>query len=93
VKLIIRQSAYRDLERIFHWIARDSPANARSVADRIVMAIEITLAEFPFIGRRGRKPGTREWVVRGLPYVIVYQVDEVRKAIIVRAIYHGAQRR
>jgi hypothetical protein len=27
------------------------------------------------MGHIGRVPGTHEWVVRGLPYILVYQID------------------
>jgi addiction module RelE/StbE family toxin len=93
VKVIIRSHAFSDLEKIHNWIAKDSPENARRVADRILSAIEDNLVDFPFIGRRGRTRGTRELVVSGLPYVIVYTVEAARQAVVVRAIYHGAQRR
>ena len=33
------------------------------------------LREFPHLGHVGDEPGTREWVTRGLPYVIVYRID------------------
>jgi addiction module RelE/StbE family toxin len=93
MKLIIRESAYADLERIYAWIARDSPVNAQSVVRRIDSAIEDKLTFFPFMGRRGKTPGTREWLVHGLPYVIVYKVDEAADELTVLAIFHGAQDR
>ncbi len=93
MKVIIRESAFLDLERIYAWIAQDSPRNANSVIRRIDEAIEDKLAFFPYMGRPGRAPGTREWVVHGLPYVIVYQVDELLDELTVLAIFHGAQSR
>ncbi len=93
MKLIIRESAYADLERIYGWIARDSIVNAQSVVRRIDAAIEDKLVFFPFMGRRGKAAGTREWVVHGLPYVIIYRVDEVADELTVLAIFHGAQDR
>ena len=93
MKIIIRETAFADLERIYAWIARDSPGNAESVVRRIDAAIEDKLAFFPFMGRPGRAPGTREWVVHGLPYLIVYRVDETLDELTVLAIFHGAQDR
>ena len=50
------------------------------------------LREFPHIGREGRDPGTREWVVRGLPYIIVYELDVPGPSeLMVLAIFHGAR--
>lgn len=93
MKVIIRETAYADLERIFQWIGQDSPQNAASVVDRILDAIEQTLTFFPKSGHRGRAAGTLEWVVRGLPYIVVYRLDEARDELTVVAVLHGAQER
>jgi toxin ParE1/3/4 len=93
MRVIIRERAYDDLDRIYWWIAKDSPRNAQSVIDRILNAIEGHLAAFPFTGHAGKAPGTLEWVVRGLSYIVVYEVDAERELLIVTAIFHGAQDR
>jgi toxin ParE1/3/4 len=93
MKVTIRESASADLERIYAWIAQDSPRNAISVVRRIDTAIEDKLAFFPYMGRRGKAPGTREWVVHGLPYIIVYRIDDETDELTVVAIFHGAQDR
>lgn len=93
MKVILRESAGADLQRICAWIAKDSPKNARSVATRILDTIDNTIAHFPYLGRVGKASGTREWVMRGLPYIIVYRVDDEREAVTVLAIFHGAQNR
>jgi toxin ParE1/3/4 len=43
------------------------------------------------MGHVGRVSGTHEWVVRGLPYIIVYQTgaDEV----LILGVFHAAQDR
>lgn len=48
------------------------------------------LCHFPQMGRGGREPGTREWVVRGLPYVIVYTHGEA--ALDVLGVFHCARK-
>jgi addiction module RelE/StbE family toxin len=45
---------------------------------------------FPNRGRTGKKPGTRELVVRPLPYIVVYQVSG--DVVYVARILHGAQK-
>ena len=45
------------------------------------------------MGREGRAPGTREWPVPRLPYIVVYEVYEARDEVVVTAIFHGAQNR
>jgi toxin ParE1/3/4 len=55
-----------------------------------IEAAAARLGEYPESGRPGRVRGTRELVVTGTPYVIVYRL-ETSAAIILRAL-HGAQR-
>ena len=93
MKPIIRAAAHGDIERIYEWITQDSPRNAQSVIERIYDTIENNLALSPYIGHRGRVPGTYEWVVRGLPYVIIYRVDEDLDELTVIAVVHGARKR
>jgi len=47
------------------------------------------LAEFPKFGRTGRKPGTRELVFSGLPYLTIYRIHG--DAVEILRILHGAQ--
>ena len=49
------------------------------------------LTEFPRMGHTGRVAGTYEWVVRGLPYIIVYQADVTE--VLILGVFHGAQDR
>ena len=93
MKAFVRIAAHGDIERIYDWIARDSPRNAQLVIDRIYEAIENNIAVSPYIGRRGRAPGTYEWVVRGLPYIIIYRVDDDLDELTVIAVIHGARKR
>jgi plasmid stabilization system protein ParE len=65
---------------------------ATRVVARIRTAAE-RLVEQPEMGRTGATPGTREWVVKGLPYIIVYQLQAERDELIVLGVYHGAQLR
>jgi plasmid stabilization system protein ParE len=63
------------------------------VAARIRDAAD-SLRYFPESGRIGDSPGTREKVVHGFPYIIVYEVRlEQPGEIVVLAVFHGAQRR
>ena len=71
MKVIIREAAYDDLDRISVWIAKDRPRSADSVIDRILESAE-RLGHFPYMGHVGRVSGTYEWVVPALPYIIVY---------------------
>jgi toxin ParE1/3/4 len=92
VKLVFDDQALADLENIFNWIAQDSPAIAKSVVDRLFSSTE-SLISFPFMGHVGHDPGTFEWVVPRLPYIVVYEVDQTQERVIVTAVLHGAQDR
>ena len=72
-----------------HSDAHFGPTRARRTALQIYEAIDL-LANFPGIGRLGRKPGTSELVMSGLPFLIVYRLkDEVVEIV---RILHGAQK-
>jgi addiction module RelE/StbE family toxin len=92
MKLVFDDRALADLEGIFEWIAKDNPAAAKAVVNRLFSSTEL-LTSFPFIGHAGRDPGTFEWVVPRLPYIVVYEVDRSRGEVIVTAVFHGAQNR
>lgn len=51
------------------------------------------LGQFPARGRNGAVSGTREWVVKGLPYIIVYEIVHEVEELAILGIYHGAQLR
>lgn len=71
------------------WIADQNPWAAVDVGDAILAAVS-RLAEHPAIGRAGRVRGTRELIVVGTPYLVVYRMQAA--AVIVLRVLHGAQR-
>ena len=93
MKLRYTAEARGHIAGIFNYLNDRNSAAATQVAARIKLAAE-RLAEFPRIGHVGRVPGTYEWVVRGLPYIVVYDIslgDE--NEVVILAIFHGAQDR
>ena len=92
MRLVFDDQALADLEGIYEWIAKDNPAAARKVVDRLFSSTEL-LISFPFMGHAGRDAGTFEWVVPRLPYIVVYEVDRDRDVVTVTAVFHGAQNR
>jgi len=92
MKLVFDDQALADIENIFSWISQDSPSAAKTVIDRLFSSIEL-LISFPLIGHTGRDPGTLEWVVPRLPYVVVYEVDQSAELVMITAVFHGAQAR
>ena len=82
--------AHDDFLGIVAWIKGNNPAAAARVGQRILDAVE-QLDQFPLRGRPGRSPGTRELVIAGLPYLVVYSVDSVDpRSVAVLRVLHGA---
>jgi toxin ParE1/3/4 len=81
------------LSAIQTYISDHNPTAAARVGAAIRDAAE-TLRYFPLAGRSGRSSGTREWVVRGQPYIIVYEVGPPdAEAVMILGVFHGAQDR
>jgi addiction module RelE/StbE family toxin len=77
-----------DLQEIARYIRKDSPSAARAVAKALFDAGN-SLDIFPLRGREGRIASTRELVIPGLPYIVVYQVTPT--AVQILHIYHSAR--
>jgi len=60
-------------------------ARIRYAADRLGL--------MPYIGHVGRARETYEWVIVGLPYIIVYEIDQAMEEVAIIAVFHGAQDR
>lgn len=85
---IIRRDSYAiDLDRIVDRIALDNPSAALDMWDEIERQVE-RLRDFPRSGRGGRVLETRELVVSGTPYIVVYLVSDDVELI---RVLHGAQ--
>ncbi|MGD0214971.1 MAG: type II toxin-antitoxin system RelE/ParE family toxin [Terriglobales bacterium] len=80
--------ATQDLYNIVRRIQQDNPAAAAKVAETLYDGCG-KLGNFPRRGRNGRIDGTRELVFGGLPYIVVYRIQDQNLEIL--RIYHGAQ--
>jgi len=89
LKLIWTKRALRQLIHAQDYIAKDNPAAAQAVAERIAYAAHLLLTQ-PWIGRSGRIEGTREWVVKKTPYLLVYAIESDLVQIV--AVIHSKQR-
>lgn len=78
--------ALADVIEAQSYIARDNPNAAAAIAQRIWDAAK-KLCDNPNIGRPGKFPGTREWVVTHTPYLIVYRVKE--DAVEILRVWHS----
>ena len=73
-KIVWARPALEDLVSAGEYIAQENPAAARRMANRVQEAIEF-LIDQPNIGRPGRLERTRELVVSGTPFVVVYRLQ------------------
>jgi toxin ParE1/3/4 len=69
------------------YIRKFNPMAAESTVTRILETVHV-ITEQPHIGRAGRDSLTREFIVSGTPYIIVYMVHDVVEIV---AVLHGAQ--
>jgi toxin ParE1/3/4 len=81
--------AERNLGSQLAYIAESNPGAAIGMGDAI-LSIVGRVASYPTSGRPGRVRGTRELVVAGTPYVVVYRVELA--AVVILRVLHGAQR-
>jgi len=79
-----------DLYNIVRHIQQDNPVAATDVAQTLYDGCD-TLRKFPYLGRKGRIAGQRELVFSGLPYIVVYRIQD--QVVELLRIYHGAQDR
>jgi toxin ParE1/3/4 len=68
-------TAERDLDAIYNHIAKENPAAAQRIVDSLLSAA-YQLENFPFLGREGRVPQTRELSVPRTPYYLVYTLPD-----------------
>jgi toxin ParE1/3/4 len=70
------------------YIAQDNPLAAASQDEEIERQVNM-LAQHPKMGRPGRVTGTRELVISGTPFVVIYRL-KARRVDIIRLL-HSAQ--
>jgi toxin ParE1/3/4 len=73
MKLRWLRQASLSLDAEYDYIRRENPKAARRVFSRIISAVK-RLKDFPLSGRIGQVDGTRELIITGLPYMVIYQV-------------------
>jgi addiction module RelE/StbE family toxin len=87
--VVFAPQALLDLENLHAYVARMSRASQASVTLARIRKSINRLELFPFSGRAGSVEGTRELVVSGLPYRVVYQL--VRNQVVIERVLHTSQ--
>jgi len=88
MKLRWLNGANRSIQTAHRYIAVANPDAARRTIDRAERAIG-RLTNFPLSGRIGSVPGTRELIVPGLPYLVVYLVTD--SEVVILRVFHAKQ--
>jgi toxin ParE1/3/4 len=81
------RQAMHDLQKAGEYIASDNPGAARAMAKRVQEAVEY-LIDHPNIGRPGRLHNTRELVVSGSPFIVIYWVRGAAVQVL-RLLHHS----
>ena len=93
VKLRYSRRARRQLDNIHAYIQERNPEAATRVVARIRRSMNLLL-DFPKLGPHGLVAGTRELIIVGLPYIVVYRPANDRDDVIeILGVYHSAQDR
>jgi toxin ParE1/3/4 len=74
------------LEQIAAYISQDKPEAASDVILNIIQHTQ-QLAKFPNLGRPGRKEGTRELIIGGTPFIVVYRQTSVIEIV---SVFHSS---
>ncbi|PCJ35699.1 MAG: type II toxin-antitoxin system mRNA interferase toxin, RelE/StbE family [Cellvibrionales bacterium] len=81
-----------DLESIEAHISEvNSPTTAIDVVLNIIDSVQLILPEHPGAGRQGRVKNTRELVVDGLQFIVIYREQLSEGRIEILRVLHGAQ--
>ena len=84
--------AAADLDHIEAYIAQEnSPAVAIDVVLKIIDTTEMVLSEHPVAGRLGRVKETRELVIGGIPFIIVYRQTSLQNQLQILRVLHDSQ--
>jgi toxin ParE1/3/4 len=81
----------RDIRDAGEFIAANNRNAADVVAERIIDVVE-HLLEYPMMGRSGRVSGTRELVISGTPFIVVYRKRKKVPAIEILRVLHHARK-
>ncbi|PKM23273.1 MAG: type II toxin-antitoxin system mRNA interferase toxin, RelE/StbE family [Gammaproteobacteria bacterium HGW-Gammaproteobacteria-14] len=84
--------ASNDLDTIEAHIAQqNSPTVAINVVMRIIDSASLILPDHPGAGRQGRLKNTRELVIDGIPFIVIYREIFSKGCIEILRVLHDSQ--
>lgn len=84
------RQALEDLLHLHEYIAEESPHAADEMVARIHQAATVNLKEHTHMGKKGRVSGTRELVLAGTPFLLVYALKDSEIHIV--SVLHTSRR-
>lgn len=88
MRVIISNTARGEIARQIAYIQARNPDAARTQRARISQAVAL-LRDTPRLGKPGRVAGTRELVIAGTPFLLIYALGDNRLEIL--HLKHGRQ--
>lgn len=89
MKIRWTEGANNNLNHVEEYIAQDNPPTAVATVNKIIETAQM-LADYPTVGKRGRERGTRELIVAGLPYIVIYTVQ--REELVILRVLHTSMK-
>lgn len=89
MKLEWSEAARQDMNALFAYLDARNPQAADKTEAAIFATVEELLV-FPKVGRLGRVQGTRELIVTGTPYLLIYALNA--ETVFIVRVLHGAQK-
>ena len=84
--------ADNDLESIEAYITKEnSPMVAIDMVMKIIDSSYLILPEHPKAGRQGRLKNTRELVIDGVPFIVIYRENTTQNQIEILRVLHDTQ--
>lgn len=81
-----------DLEKIETYISQEnSPIVAIDVVMKIIDATHLILSNHPRAGRQGRLKNTRELVIEGAPFIVIYRENISTNCLEILRVLHDEQ--
>jgi toxin ParE1/3/4 len=88
MRIIWAEQARREWAEHYRFYATRNPDAARRMRQLLRAGVS-RLRDYPQIGRPGKADGTRELVISGTPFLLVYEENPVRVEIL--HVYDGRQ--
>lgn len=86
------EAADNDLLSIESYISTDNNSDvAIDVVMNIIDTTFMVLSEYPRAGRQGRVKQTRELIIDGLPFVVVYREKFAERCLEILRVLHTSQ--